>query len=287
MTQFKNNQIPLVYETDSNKPIYVDKETGNVWQRGMPKGGIMLPEVRVTRPKYSSAYDGNAIRPILDWVPGVDVAMLGVDVADNIQSAKYTEAGWSIVPAIIGETLAKTKWGKLLPKKLKYNILGNLLNKQIKNTVLWKETAKVPIEKGYMYHKSPKPAYLGYVKNGKHYNLDRPPGQVRIKDGKYESVRFQGDNPQDDRIWWDTNGYNQGSQVLVTKEGGFKLSDPRSKAIPGRGVYQDTYRTTYRPNVNSVVRFDYDPLLNTYRAYSPFKSITTNKMSLNELFQHE
>lgn len=84
MAQFKNNQIPLVYETDSNKPIYVDKTTGDVWQGGMPKGGIMLPEVRVNGGNRYSAYDGNAIRPILDNTPMVGDVLQAVDMVDAL-----------------------------------------------------------------------------------------------------------------------------------------------------------------------------------------------------------
>lgn len=122
MTQFKNNQIPLVYETDSNKPIYVDKETGDVWQKGMPKGGIMLPEVRVTRPKYNSAYDGNAIRPILDWTPGVGDVLQGIDVANALNNKDYLQAGilggMLLLPNFLEKPLKWTKQGikKLIRK---------------------------------------------------------------------------------------------------------------------------------------------------------------------------
>ena len=44
---FVNNDIPIVYNTDNINPIYVDNDTGEVWQKGKPKGAIVLPDVEV------------------------------------------------------------------------------------------------------------------------------------------------------------------------------------------------------------------------------------------------
>lgn len=146
----------------------------------------------------------------------------------------------------------------------------------------YEEKAKIPIENNYMYHSWDDPS-LGFVKNGKHYNLERRPGSVEIYNRKYASNRFQTDQDLD-RIWWDTEGHNSGDNVLVMKLGGFQLNSPMSGARPGGGLYYPSYRTTFRPDINNVVRFKYDPIGNTYTAYSPFREITTNKMSLDELF---
>lgn len=45
--KFVDNNIPIVYNTDGINPIYVDDDTGEVWQKGKPKGAIVLPEVEV------------------------------------------------------------------------------------------------------------------------------------------------------------------------------------------------------------------------------------------------
>ncbi len=56
---FVNNEIPIVYNTDNVNPIYVDNNTGEVWQKDKPKGAIVLPDVEVkgTRLKVNEALD--------------------------------------------------------------------------------------------------------------------------------------------------------------------------------------------------------------------------------------
>lgn len=44
---FIENNIPFKYYTDNINPIYVDNNTGEVWQNNKPKGSIILPDVEV------------------------------------------------------------------------------------------------------------------------------------------------------------------------------------------------------------------------------------------------
>ena len=144
---------------------------------------------------------------------------------------------------------------------------------------------QVPIEDGYLYHTHSNAAN-GFVKNGTRYNRQYSPGAVHIKDGKYASSRMYSDDSDLDRIWWDKKGHNSGDNVYVMKEDvmpTYKISDPESKADPYRGLYFNSYRTTKRPDVNNVVKFTHDPIYG-YVAYSPYRKYTTNRMSLNELF---
>jgi len=93
-----------------------------------------------------------------------------------------------------------------------------------------------------MYH-SHDDTYPGYVFNGKHVNKERRPGNLQVHNGRFVSGRLP-PKGREDRIWWDTSGHNSGANVYVTKEGGYEMSDPRSLASPGRGVYYSSYRTT-------------------------------------------
>lgn len=48
-----NKYNDVIYETDGINPIYVDNNTGEVWQKGKPRGSIMLPELIVGGPGYN------------------------------------------------------------------------------------------------------------------------------------------------------------------------------------------------------------------------------------------
>lgn len=218
---------------------------------------------------------------VATWHPNLQlVARLG-EMVGSPKVVKGVKTGATKVgkAAIEGTAKAGNKTAKSI-------VISKEINKAVdKNSKYVYETrAEIPIENGYMYHTWDNPN-LGFVRNGI-YSISRRPGSVKIENGKYASNRFPTDL-ESDRIWWNTQGHNSGSNVLVTKQRGYKMSDPNSKAIPGKGVYRDSYRTTERPNVSDVVRFRFDPIGNTYTSYSPFREITTNKMSLEELFTPE
>lgn len=44
---FIENNIPFKYYTDNINPIYVDNNTGEVWQNNKPKGSVILPDIEV------------------------------------------------------------------------------------------------------------------------------------------------------------------------------------------------------------------------------------------------
>lgn len=179
--------------------------------------------------------------------------------------------------------------GRKLTKTFKRARASKLINKTIKNTEVPLQSAEIPIEEGYLYHTHGK-GYPGYIWNGRHVNQEARPGALMIENGRYGSTRqwqFGQHDPELDRIWWDTNGHNSGYKVYAMKESTmptYKPTDPEFRTMPIYGRFEDTYRTTKRPLVKDVVQFTYDPVYNTYTAYSPFKEITTNKMTLSELF---
>ncbi len=151
----------------------------------------------------------------------------------------------------------------------------------------------VPIEDGYMYHVWNNPSqgmykgkYMPWFENSNNI------GAVVIDNGKYvsrpERLRQMGIDSSNDRLWWDLNGHNTGDNVLVVRTDdieSYKTSNPQSKARIQE--YSDSYRTTQPIDVSKAIRFKRDPISGSYTAYSPFRSVTTNKMSLEELFTPE
>lgn len=176
--------------------------------------------------------------------------------------------------------------GTTAARHLKNAKLYAAVNEGVKHIRQWPYlNFQVPIEDSYLYHTHQNPVN-GFVKNGIRYNKEYSPGALHIKDGKYASSNFYSDDPNLDKIWWDKKGHNSGNNVYVMKEDAmpiYKISDPESKARPGYGLYLDSYRTTKRPDVNNVVKFTRDPIYG-YTAYSPYRKYTTNRMSLDELF---
>ena len=164
--------------------------------------------------------------------------------------------------------------------------LANSMNKTLNDRRLY-STFNVPIENGYLYHAHENPS-LGFIRDRIRYNNTLQPGTLHIKDGKYVSSRGT-NNPELDRVWWDTQGHNTGSNVYVMQETAmpsYKLSDPMSGAVPGASAYEESYRTTMQPNTKDVVKFSLDPIFG-YTAYSPYRRYTTNRMPLSELFTSE
>lgn len=238
MTQFKNNQIPLVYETDTDKPIYVDKTTGDVWQRGMPKGGIMLPEVRVTRPKYSSAYDGNAIRPILDWVPGVGDALQGIDVADALQKKDYLQAGvlggMFLLPNFLEKPLKWTKQGikKLISKTPKKVYTAPSL--QVKKDVYSDDLDELPILNNFIELDFQHPSVEAYKELSEFYN------SKEYKERLINYLKNVEGLKKDDEIQYRVNDLLKELEHNLKT---VKLNIDDLKKVPGkpRGLYHKEY----------------------------------------------
>lgn len=223
------------------------------------------------------------------FIPGLDTA---ADIADSANQFRQGNWGWGLLGLgatfVPGLSMPYIRKGWDLYRKSK---VAKAIDSDISRKIweynkhphrLSPDIAEIPIQKGYMYHANSRPNG-GVVRNGYVVNRNYPAGSTTIIDDKYASVRGN-TTPESDRIWWDLKNHNRGEEVLVTKEGGMRLTDPNSGAIPGHGNYKDSYRTTYRPNISEVVRFKYDPIGDTYTAYSPYRKITTNKMTLDELF---
>lgn len=171
---------------------------------------------------------------------------------------------------------------KLIKSATKHRRLAKEMNKIINDNRIYPNYSKIPIEDGYMYHTWQTNGPKSILRDGIAWNIN--PGTLVQKQGKYYPALNRG---TPDKIWWDTKGHNYGDNVIVTKEFGFKTSDPRSGAIPGGGAYYDSYRVTDPVKVNETVKFTWDPLANDYVPSSPFRKITTNKMTLDELFTSE
>lgn len=238
MTQFKNNQIPLVYETDSNKPIYVDKATGDVWQKGMPKGGIMLPEVRVTRLKYSSAYDGNAIKPILDNIPMVGDVLQALDMADALNKKDYSQAGilggMFLLPNFLEKPLKWTKQGikKLIRKTPKKTYTAP--NLQVKKDMYSGDLDELPILNDFLELDFQHPSVEAYRELSEFYN------SKEYKERLINYLKNAEDLKKDDEIQYRVNDIlKELDHNLRT----VKLNIDDLKKIPGkpRGLYHKDY----------------------------------------------
>lgn len=214
----------------------------------------------------------------------------GISVNDMIQNGPTVGNVLGTTAGVMGlgaEAIPTiTKGYTTAARYLKNARLATTMNQSVKHSKLHPYfNFQVPIEDGYLYH-THQNAVNGFVKNGIRYNREYSPGAVHIKDRKYASSRMYSDDSDLDRIWWDKKGHNSGDNVYVMKEDvmpTYKISDPESKADPYRGLYFDSYRTTKRPDVNNVVKFTRDPIYG-YVAYSPYRKYTTNRMSLDELF---
>lgn len=189
---------------------------------------------------------------------------------------------------VMGVTMAKpigaaAKYAtKLIKSATKHRRLAKEMDKIFNDSRIYPRHDKVPIEDGYMYHTWQTNGPNAILTDDIAWNVN--PGTLVRRQGKYYPAQNRGTK---NKIWWDTKGHNRGDNVIVAKESGFKTSDPRSGAIPGRGMYYDSYRVTDPIEVNKTVKFTWDPLANDYIASSPFRKITTNKMSIDELFTPE
>ena len=79
-----NKYNDVIYETDGINPIYVDYATGEVWQKGKPRGSIMLPELVVGGPGYNYKNSNigklyskdkpiNQVYPEVQLIPGIGI----------------------------------------------------------------------------------------------------------------------------------------------------------------------------------------------------------------------
>lgn len=145
------------------------------------------------------------------------------------------------------------------------------------------ESEAIPLEDGFVY-RTFIPSHGGWVKDGRVYNRSYGIGDVKIKDGKYYSVRqAHFNNP--DKLWWDKFGHNRGRVVQVTKESNTQsLQDAANNGFSlNWGSFEKGYRLSDPIKINEVINYKLDPLTNTMVPSMPGK-IITNKQSLSEIF---
>lgn len=153
---FVDNNIPIVYYIDEINPIYVDKDTGEVWQKGKPKGAIVLPDIEVKGSMLRAKEAINKLpkekgleNPMIDPFLGVVGLSRGVGNAMNmlfpttpIEDAVYTPATAAAMKLVspvvkpIGETVKRSlvepyKISHLSGYQLKSLMRGNSLEKQL------------------------------------------------------------------------------------------------------------------------------------------------------------
>ena len=153
---FVNNDIPIVYNTDGVNPIYLDQNTGEVWQEGKARGTFVLPDLEV---KGNSLKSKELVRsmpkekglenPMIDPFLGAVGLSRGVGnmmnmlfpttpVEDIVYTPVTTAAMKLASPAIkpIGETVRRSlvepyKISNLPGYQLKSLMRGNPLEKQL------------------------------------------------------------------------------------------------------------------------------------------------------------
>ena len=145
------------------------------------------------------------------------------------------------------------------------------------------ESEAIPLEDGFVY-RTFIPSYGGWVKDARVYNRSYGIGDVKVKDGKYYSIRqAHFNNP--DKLWWDKFGHNRGRVVQVTKESNTQsLQDAANNGFSlDYGSFEKGYRLSDPIKINEVINYKLDPLTNTMVPSMPGK-IITNKQSLSEIF---
>lgn len=153
---FIENNPSFKYYADNINPIYVDNNTGEVWQNNKPKGAIVLPEVEVKGRHLKATEAGRNMRqekglenPMIDPFLGAVGLSRGVGnmmymlfpttpVEDIVYTPITTAAMKIVSPAIkpIGETVRRSlvepyKISHLPGYQLKSLMRGNPLEKQL------------------------------------------------------------------------------------------------------------------------------------------------------------
>lgn len=152
---FIENNPSFKYYTDNINPIYVDNNTGEVWQNNKPKGSIVLPDVEVKGRNLKAL---EAIRkipkekgleltyPELELLPLANIIGTPIknlannvifnsakgynDVVNDVMKAAYYNAKFAEKPGTISKINAvRTKYS-LNPPKVKTNPLAYIKNKK-------------------------------------------------------------------------------------------------------------------------------------------------------------
>lgn len=222
------------------------------------------------------------------------------DQHGNIKTSTNPKAGAMSGADPVGEFIVGTAIGNLvlgLGKMVLSKMGKNAVSHWARNSLLNEtagnltkniatpliESKAIPLEDGFVY-RTFTPSHGGWVKDGGVYNRSYGIGDVKVKDGKYYSVRQSHfNNP--DKLWWDKFGHNRGRVVQVTKESNTQsLQDAVNNGFNlNYGYFKKGYRLSDPIKINEVINYKLDPLTNTMVPSMPGK-IITNKQSLSEIF---
>lgn len=111
------------------------------------------------------------------------------------------------------------------------------------------------------------------------------PGMTIVKNGMIVSKRKPHFDNQD-VLWWDLGGHNNGDVVQITKNDSRlkTLSEARKDGFKlNFGAFSPTYRVSAPVKNSSVLTYTYDPIYGSVPTI-PGK-ITTNRMNIDELLQ--
>ena len=214
-----------------------------------------------------------------ELAPGEDSAKLNTTIEEQIPMFK----GLNLVTGLGKLALSKmgqnefSHWAR---NSLLNETAGNL-TKNIATPLI--ESEAVPLEDGFVY-RTFTPSHGGWVKDGGVYNRSYGIGDVKVKGGKYYSVRqAHFNNP--DKLWWDKFGHNRGQVVQVINEANTQsLQDAAKNGFNlNYGYFEKGYRLSDPIKIDEVITYKKDPISNTMVPSMPGK-IITNKQSLLEIF---
>ena len=152
---FIENNPSFKYYADNINPIYVDNNTGEVWQNNKPKGSVVLPDIEVKGKNLKAIEAGRNIRqekglkltyPELDLFmlarPGVANLVDNVtfnlnkgynDIINDIMKATYYNARFAEKPGTISKATFMKHIYDLNPPKVKTNPLEYFKDGNIKD----------------------------------------------------------------------------------------------------------------------------------------------------------
>ena len=153
---FVEHNPTFKYYADNINPIYVDNNTGEVWQNNKPRGSVILPDVEVKGNKLKAQEEGlkNIIQekgleltyPELELLPianiiGTPIKNLATnvifnsfkgynDIIDDVMKAAYYNARFVEKPGTISKVNAVRAKYSLNPPKVKTNPLAYIKDKR-------------------------------------------------------------------------------------------------------------------------------------------------------------
>lgn len=151
---FIENNPSFKYYADNINPIYVDNNTGEVWQNNKPKGSVVLPDIEVKGNKLKAQEEGlkNIIQekgleltyPELELLPIANIIGTPIknlsnnvifnsakgynDVINDVMKAAYYNARFVEKPGTISKVNAIRAKYRLNPPKVKTNPLHYIKN---------------------------------------------------------------------------------------------------------------------------------------------------------------